>query len=141
MKIRDPGLWATIVDANPLPAGCSADPRTWGVWYLTAPAEARSELPGAIVVIVAHRWADAMERALEAGTPREALAAIALATLREIAQELGCFAPNDFHVGCALTMLEQTWEHGEALRAALEVQLLESLMVPTAPRLERRHAR
>src|SRR4030095_16001189 len=133
MKIREPGLWATILDANPLPAGCSPNSVDWSVWYLTAPAEARDTLYGARVVIAAERWAEPMERALEAGAAREEdLALLALATLHRINRQLGTFALTDFQIGCALTMLEQTWVYGERLRAALEVQLLEQLVLPTA---------
>jgi hypothetical protein len=133
MKIRNPQLWATILDANPLPAGCSPNPIDWCAWCLTASADAREALHGAIVVIAAERWADAMERALEAGAAREEdLALLAVATLHRINREFGTFALTDFQVGCALTMLEQTWVSGERLRAALEVQLLEQLVLPPA---------
>src|SRR4030095_6834721 len=116
MKIREPHLWAPILYATPLPAGCSPNPVDWSVWYLTASAEARDMLYGAIVVIAAERWADAMERALEAGVPREEdLALLALATLHRINRELGTFVLTDFQIGCALTMLEQTWVYGETL--------------------------
>src|SRR4029453_4057490 len=100
---------------------------------LTASADARDTLYGAIVVIAAERWADAMERALEAGAAREEdRALLALARFHRINPELATFALTDFQTGCALTMLEQTWVYGETLRAALEVQLLEQLVLPTA---------
>src|SRR4030095_12411435 len=133
MQIRAPQLWATILDANPLPPGCRADPSYWCAWCLTASTDDRDMLHGAIVVIAAERWADAMERALEGGAAREEdLALLALATLHRINRELGSFALTDFQISCALTMLEQTWVYGETLRAALEVQLLEQLVLPTA---------
>jgi hypothetical protein len=129
MKIREPQVWATILDANPLPVGCSANPGDWAAWYLTAAPEAKSELYGAIVVIGAEKWADMMERFLDEGAPAAALALVALAALKFVNKELGPFALTDFQIGCALTMLEQAWVHGPALRTALEVQLLEQLAV------------
>jgi hypothetical protein len=132
MKIREPAIWATILDANPLPASCSANPADWGAWWLLAAPGAKEALHGAIVVIAAEQWADMMELALDGGAPVAALAPIALATLRYVNKELGPFALTDFQVGCALTMIEQVWLHGPALRAALEVQLLEQLVMSGA---------
>jgi len=145
MKIRDPQIWAVILDANPFPSGCAPHPAQWCAWCLTATPDQRGELYGAVVVLAAERWADAMERALEAtgfATPpaaaRHVLAPMAVATLREINDELGPFALTDFQTGCALTMLEQTWLYGDLLREALEIQLLEGLLVPSAGRAARR---
>ena len=133
MQIRDAALWAAIVDANPLPAGCPSDPDGWARWWLGAGPAARAQLYGAVVVLAAHRWADAMEAWIDTThnpTPSTGLVVGALACTL---QELRPFALTDQQIGAALAMLLTVWQHGAGVRAVLEVAALEATLVGTGP--------
>jgi len=132
MRICNADLWAKILDANPLPADCPGDPSAWPAWWRQADHDARSQMYGAVVVIVAEQWADAIETALSSRPAHAAgltapTAGMILAALEVVKAQLGPFAPTDQQIAFALTMLVQTWVFGDAMRVTLEVDALERM--------------
>jgi hypothetical protein len=111
MKIRNQDVWDGTVAGNPLPEGFDADPDRW-------PEELTQEQMGAcygaVVVIAAGRWMDAMETALaERDAP---FGDTAEATFREVDRGLGRWGLTGFQYGVAVHILADVWEHGEELR-------------------------
>ena len=137
MRIRDPQRWAMILDANPLPPGCSPNPGTWLAWTANAGPDDRDALYAACVVVLAERWADAIEGLMDGAATVQwltfDLADVALAMLKRLRLEFGPFAPNPYHVGIALAILTEVWAHGPALRTALDLYYLEHLRIPGRP--------
>jgi len=99
---RRAALAEALVDA---PAVLSLrDPEGW-----QQAIAANQDAYGAAVLTYAARWARLMEGALAHGTPLEACAE----ALSHLADEEGV---TGFMVGCAVSILAQTWAYGEALR-------------------------
>lgn len=88
MKLRDADSWKQWVNAN------ADDPY------------------GAACVRYAEAWADEMEKRMAAG---EKLEDIASTASHDVDRRPG-FGITGFMYGCAVQMLAQCWEHGEALR-------------------------
>jgi glutathione S-transferase len=120
MKLRDPEGWAATVAANSVPVGLDPEPENWPP-YEQLTDDQRGDCYGAIVVIAAERWAEAMEAMLEEDATRldtadPTVADIAAACFRRIDRDLGSLGLTGFQYGAAVSILAQVWEHGEELR-------------------------
>jgi hypothetical protein len=135
MKLRDPEGWAATVAANSVPAGWPPEPEEWPP-YEEMTSEQRGDAYGAIVIIAAERWAEAMEAELDAVTPSDpmwacgtvypvAVADIARRTFSAVNGDLGNLGLTGFQYGAAVSILARVWEHGDELRRwhNLDVQL------------------
>lgn len=100
---------------NPPPTGVTYDPATWPE---EIPAEEMSKAYGAVVVWTAVAWADEMERLLDAAPADEpvVVADIASEAFNTVNDALGVRSLTGFQYGIAVSLLAQTWEHGEELR-------------------------
>lgn len=120
MRLSNPAGWDAAVAANPVPAGIDPEPENWPA-YETLTHEQRGDLYGAIVIIAAERWAEAMEARVDAAADGEAdesfsIADIAEDTFRQVDRDLGPLGLTGFQYGAAVSILSQCWEHGEELR-------------------------
>lgn len=113
MKLANPDRWEEYVAANPLPEGCGPEPEDWPPYAEMTEAQ-RSAGYGAIVIIAAGRWMDAMED--ELADTDETVAGVAERCFREVNQDLGSSGLTGFQYGVAASMLAEVWEHGEELR-------------------------
>lgn len=90
--------------ATAVPAMSVRDPEKWAKWIA-----ANNDPYGKAAVEYAERWARIMEGRMGRG-----------ATLEECAEETSHAADSEgitgFMYGCAVAMLAEVWEHGEALR-------------------------
>jgi len=109
MQLRDPFVWATVVDENPLPRGCPADSAGWATWASTAPAADRRALARAVVPIIAERWADAMETAMHAR--RRGVGDVATLAFGDVLAELAPLGLSNFQFGCIVAMLVACWAY------------------------------
>ena len=132
MRIRDAIVWATILDENPLPPGCSSDPSTWASYSMHTTLDNRCALYGAAVPILAERWADAMESAMAEDDLRSRVDDVAATTLVHVINSAGAFGVTPFQYGCIVAMLSVAWYHGELLARWHRRQLIDAVAVGLA---------
>ena len=111
MRLRDAEGWQRSLDANP-PPSCGPDHTRWPE-HLSD--EDRGRGYGYCVMLAAERWANEMERRL-AERPQWGVADVAQAAFAATDAWLGRWGLTGFQYGCAVEILAQVWEHGEALR-------------------------
>ena len=120
MKLRNPEGWHDVIAANPVPEDCAADPELWPP-YEEMTERQRSDGYGAVVVIAAGRWADAIEAALAAHAD---LDFPSVATVGDVAEScfadvnagLGVYSLTVNQYGLAVSILVRVWSYGEELR-------------------------
>jgi hypothetical protein len=112
MKIRNRDLWQETIAANPLPAGLGPNPEHWPD-DLTE--EQLSAGYGAVVIIAAGRWMDAMEHELVV-RPDATIADVADGCFHDVDRGLGRWGLTGFQYGCVVSILAEVWEHGDRLR-------------------------
>jgi len=92
------------VDVDSVPLFKCNDLEKWRSWV-----EANMDPYGRAIMVYAENWAELMEKKMAGG-----------ATLRDIAKDSSHEADtagiSGFMYGCAVGMLSEVWEHGEALR-------------------------
>jgi len=123
MTIRDAFIWATLLDEHPLPAGCPVRPESWRGWWFLATAAQQEALQNAAVPLLAERWADAMEAALEDADQRPRVEDVASATLVPILRFGVDIRLTAFHYGGMIALLAAAWVHGDQLQAWFHHQL------------------
>lgn len=110
MRLTDSAGWQSTLDANPIPAGFSPEPEDWPE-HLTN--DQRGDCYGAICLIAAQRWAEAMEERIDAGAT---VADCAHESFTVVDHHLGRWGVTGFQYGVIVSLLAQVWEHGEDLR-------------------------
>lgn len=113
MNIRDIDGWEAAIAANPIPAAWSPEPEEWPSYEEMTESE-RGDAYGAVVIVAAGRWMEAMED--EMGDTGESVADVADRCFRQVDADLGSRGLTGFQYGAAVSVLAQVWEHGEDLR-------------------------
>lgn len=114
MKFAQDGqrVWNQWLASNPPPDGYTYDVSQWPEAF---EGDALGDAYGAIVMVVALQWAEAMEHALSQGAT--SVASVAEPTYHDVKVGLGpAWGLTGFQYGACVAVLANTWERGEDLR-------------------------